>query len=92
MAPHVASPPDPTEIPHAANIPCARPTNEEIQCDSETENLVGVESDGDVDVVSSAHNQSAAGCEAAGRFSPHELCTHTRNAVDAARLEAISNK
>ena len=91
MALDASSPPNATEISHAANIPCARPTNEEIEYGSETENLVGTESDGDVDAVpgSSAHDQSAAGCEVAGRFSPHEPWTHTRSAVDAARVEAM---
>jgi hypothetical protein len=70
-----------------------RPTDEELQHNSEAETLVGDESDDDTlpNPRPSAPSQPAAGNEVARWLGDHEPCAPTQSNIDAAtRAEQLS--
>jgi hypothetical protein len=79
----------PTSAPaKAANLPMSRPTNEELEYDSEAETLVGDESDDDTlyHPRASAQSEPAAGHEASGWLGADEPCAPTQRNIDAAKM------
>jgi hypothetical protein len=86
MTPNAAPPTPASQPSKAANLPMSRPTDEQLQYDSEAEALVGNESDDDTipHARSSTQSQPAAGNEAARWMGADKPCAPTQSNIDTA--------